>query len=94
VLEELLVVDAAPAVRRRLVDDLGAELFPRLAPDQAAAMAFILATGAERNALRNALKTDIPEEVHKCSSVLVRGTKNEGRFAPVKPEEQLTPCRR
>jgi len=58
-------------------------LFPLLGPDAAAALAFILATGAEMSAVGNALKADIPEDLVTCSSVLVRGTKNANRWAPV-----------
>jgi integrase len=65
-------------------------LFPRLSPDAAAASAFALATGAEMSALRNALRADIPEDLAKCSEILVRGTKNNRRHAavPVVTDEQ------
>ncbi len=58
-------------------------LFPLLAPDVAAAMAFSLATGAEMSALRRALKADVPEDLISCSEILIRGTKNPRRHAPV-----------
>jgi integrase len=65
-------------------------LFPHLSPDSAAATAFALATGAERSALRNAIRTDIPEDLATCSKILVRGTKNPRRHAavPVVTDEQ------
>jgi hypothetical protein len=55
-------------------------IFPRLLADPAAAMAFSLATGAERSALGNALREDIPRNLSTCREILVRGTKNDGRF--------------
>ena len=58
-------------------------LFPHLAPEVAAAVAFSLATGAELSALKRALKTDIPPDLEACSEILVRGTKNVRRHAPV-----------
>jgi integrase len=65
-------------------------IFPHLAPDVAAATAFVLATGAELSALRRALKTDLPREIASCAEVLIRGTKNERRHAivPVVTDEQ------
>ncbi len=58
-------------------------LFPHLAPDEAAAVAISLATGAELSALKRALKTDIPMDLEASSEILVRGTKNLRRHAPV-----------
>jgi hypothetical protein len=42
------------------------------------------------SALRNALRADIPEDLAKCSEILVRGTKNNRRHAavPVVTDEQ------
>jgi integrase len=70
--------------------DEALRLFPHLAPDTAAATAFSLATGAEMAGLRNALRTDIPDDLSTCRLVLVRGTKNKHRFSevPIVTDEQ------
>lgn len=69
-----------------------ARIFPFLAPDVAAATAFALATGAELSALQNARREDIPEDLANCREILIRGTKNPRRHAPVPivTDEQCT----
>jgi malate synthase len=59
--------------------DQALRIFPRLTPDAAAAVAFSLATGAERAALGNALRSDIPADLTTCDRILVRGTKTAER---------------
>jgi len=58
-------------------------LFAHLTPDVAAAVAFILATGAEMSAVRRALRDDLSGDLSQRTQVAVRGTKNRARHAKV-----------
>ncbi len=69
---------------RSLTRNEARKLFALLLPDQAAAAAFVLATGAEEAAVFNALREDVPKDLGaQRVRVLVRGTKNKHRFAEV-----------
>ncbi len=69
---------------RSLTRDEARKIFPLLLADQAAAMAFALATGAEDSAIDNARREDVPDDLDAAIvRVLVRGTKNDHRFAEV-----------
>jgi integrase len=66
-------------------------LFPKLLPDAAAAVAFILATSAEDAALHRALREDLPDDLDGANiRVHVRGSKNDrrDREVPVVTDEQ------
>ncbi len=77
---------------RSLTRQEALKLWPLLAPDAAAAMAFALATGAEMSALKHARREDLPNDIDAAMSILVRGTKNEHRAAhvPIVTDEQKT----
>ncbi len=66
------------------------KVFPKLGRNAAAAMAYALATGAEKAALDNARREDIPQDLDRCEELLVRGTKNDARFerVPIVTDEQ------
>ena len=55
------------------------KVIPHLAPDSAAIVAFILATGAEFSALERARTSDLPAKIRAPMSVPIRGSKNEHR---------------
>ena len=50
------------------------KLIPHLAPDSAAVVAYILATGAEFSALQRARSSDLPAQVRAPMSVAIRGS--------------------
>ena len=66
-------------------------LLPKLLPDAAAAVAFILATSAEDAGLQRALRDDIPEDLDSADvRIHVRGSKNDrrDRKVPIVTDEQ------